>query len=372
MKIAITADPHLNNNTYQIIDPDSGLYVKSVDAINAFEWFADESIARKVDRVVVLGDTFHNSDPTEAIRRRVSPVLQKLAASKIQVVVITGNHDFCSKYHALESIEGWNKLVKIVDKPFVEAGIASYAPHTIDIECGRTDFRTMIKSLPTTSCGKHIFFGHFGVRGAMRDNLSREDSGGAVSTVDIENTGATIAFLGHFHKYQRIKSNIPVFYVGSIENHRMEDMDGKRGFMIYDTESGEYERVDYTKARPMHSIEVSSLDESMAIFESGEWKSSIVRLSVVGEHKSFLEVRSRIVDIKRLFTAAGGTFIYCADSTGARDKSSSSKVEIESIDQIDIMATLRAEVNERLEDDPEECATILLELEEIYAEESAK
>jgi len=372
MKIAVTADSHLNNNTYQIIDPDTGLYIKSLDAIEAFEWFADESIERKVDRVVVIGDIFHNSDPTEAIRRRVSPVLQKLAANNIQVVILTGNHDFCSKYHALESIKGWNKLVKIVDEPFVETGVATYVPHTIEIECSRTDFRTMIQSLPKAAGDNHIFFGHFGVRGAMRDNLSREEGGGAVSTVDIEETGATVAFLGHFHKYQRVKSNIPVFYTGSIENHRMEDMDGKRGFFIYDTATGDYERVDYTKARPMHSIEVSSVDESVALFESGEWQSSIVRLVVVGEHENIIEVRNRVLDIKRAFSAVGGVHLYCKDGTGAKDNADGSKIEIESIDQIDIMATLKAELDARLEDDPEECVAAHLELEEIYAEESAK
>ena len=371
MRIAITADLHLNNNTYQVIDPDSGLYIKSVDAINAFEWFAQQAVEKKVDRVVIIGDIYHNSDPTEAIRRRVSPVLQMLASHGIQVVILTGNHDFCSKYHALESLNGWNNLVKILDEPFYETGVATYVPHTIGIECERINFRDVIGAMPSSGSGGHVFFGHFAVRGAMRDNLSREESGGAVSTTDIEGIGATIAFLGHFHKFQRVKSNIPVFYVGSIENHRMDDMDGKRGFIVYDTGSGEYERVDYDNCRPMHSIDVESPDSAALLFQDGDWQSSVVRLTVVGEHSDFIGVRNSMPEIKRLFAAAGGAYIYCLDKTGVRDKIRS-KIEIKSIEQIDPIAVLRAEVDERLKNDDEERSVTRSILDEIYVEECTK
>jgi len=370
--MAITADLHLNNNTYQVIDPDSGLYLKTVDSLNAFEWFARQAVEKKVDRVVIVGDIYQHPDPTEAVRRRVSPVLQMLASQKIQVVILTGNHDFCSKYHALESFRGWNKLVKILDEPFVENGIAAYVPHSFDIECSRTDFRQLIESLPKATWQQHIFFGHFSVRGAMRDNLSREEGTSSVSTPDIEACGATVAFLGHFHKYQRVKSNIPVFYCGSIENHRMEDMDGKRGFFIYDMETKEYERVDYDRCRPMHSLEVQTTDEAIALFETGRWSDAIVRIGVTGEHANFISVRNKFPDIKQAFSAAGGAHIYCTDKTGVRNKSGGAKVEIESIEQIDVMGTLKGEIDIRLPDDEAERNTAKSLLEEIYREESAK
>lgn len=370
MKIAVTADPHLNNNSYHIQDSDSGLYIKSIDAIRAFEWFGDEAINRKVDRIVVVGDVYHHPDTTELIRTRLNKVLQKLAGEGIQVVIMAGNHDFCSRYHALQSLVGWNKHIKILDKPFVETGVATYVPHTMDIECERTDFREVIKGLPTADSKNHVFFGHFAVRGALRDNLSREESGNAVSATDIEGTGATVAFLGHFHKYQRIKGNIPIFYTGSIENHRMDDMDGKRGFFIYDTDTGEYERVDYENCRPMHSIEVEDFDSAMLILRDGDWESSIVRLSAVGEHSDYLDIRNKMMELKRLFSAAGGAYIFCRDKTAAVDPKGS-KIEIESIEKINVLETLKAEIDERIPDD-EECSLTKDLLEEVHAEEKSK
>jgi len=372
MRIAITGDTHLNNNTYQIIDQQSGLYVKSLDALNAFEWFGSEAIKNKVDRIVVLGDLYNHPDPTDAVRRRANATIQKVVAAGIQVVILTGNHDFCSKYHALESLKGWSPLVKIMDEPFIETGIAAYIPHTFDIECERTNFHDSIASLPNGKGPQpKIFFGHFAVHGAMRDNHSIDNSGSSISAAEIVGTGAEIAFLAHFHKYQRIKADIPIFYCGSIENHRMDDMDGKRGFFIYDTEDGDFDFVDYPHCRPMHSIEVDSVESAVALFSDGEWEGSIVRIEVIGDNSNFIDVRTKFAEVKRAFASAGGIHIYCKDGTGKKDNKEVSKVEIESIDDIDVMGILRAEIESEAADDEQRDACLSL-LAKVHEEETSK
>ena len=60
MRTAVTGDLHLNNNTYNIKDRDSRLPIKTVDSFKAFDFFIDECIARKVDRIVLAGDIWNN------------------------------------------------------------------------------------------------------------------------------------------------------------------------------------------------------------------------------------------------------------------------------------------------------------------------
>ena len=269
MRMAITGDLHLNNNTYNIKDKETNLPIKTVDAFRALDFFVDECISRKVDRAVLVGDIYDNHFPGNGIREMFNRRVQKLSKSGIQVVVMIGNHDISGEHHAVKPIEGWRSNVRVVDKEVIEETedyVAIYVPHTSEIESGKKTFPQIVAEMRPKVNGDIpvIFFGHMSLNGAMRNDSCAHSSKVDLSAGDIEATGATHGFLGHFHKHQKVGEGIPIYYVGSLERHRLDEINGDRGFYIFDTETSEMDRVEYKGQRPMKKIYVESFDEALA------------------------------------------------------------------------------------------------------------
>ena len=76
MKWAITADLHLNNTIYGLVK--DGMPLKAADSYRAFDFFVDQCVARKVDRVIVAGDIYETPHPSSLFRRMANNRLQKL------------------------------------------------------------------------------------------------------------------------------------------------------------------------------------------------------------------------------------------------------------------------------------------------------
>jgi len=365
MRIAITADLHLNNSVYGVYDKDMRLPLRTVDALRALEFFVDKSISLKVDRIVVAGDVFDNHTPSNHVRRMFHRQIQKLVASNIQVVILTGNHDCCESHHALLPSVGWSNLIKIVDTPVVESRpdySCIYVPHTADVQSGKTTFpavtRGVVKDASKLSHPR-ILFGHFSVKGAMMNDYKSSDGRSDVSIGDIMSTGADIAFLGHYHKFQRLEADIPVYYVGSLERHNMTDISEDRSIMVYDTVSKEVERIPYTTFRPMKKINVASYAEAMADITSEEsWNGYIVKLDFSGGRMEYAEIKSRSSDITREFKARGGAHIHMADVKYAEDHDSDTQVE--TVDQLDIFSMVDKTVAEDIADPAERAEYIVM------------
>ena len=121
MKISWIADLHLNKTSYQ--DEESPLSLslpfRCQDFMNSLEYMVSLNIEKiKPNLVVFLGDIYDSYDPTPAITGFFSQQLRRLASAKIPVIIIVGNHDICSKYHALNPLM---KLeipnIKVYDSP---------------------------------------------------------------------------------------------------------------------------------------------------------------------------------------------------------------------------------------------------------------
>ena len=79
MKMAITADLHANDSCYGIRDKDSGLLVKTADALKALDFFIEKGLEAQADRFVVVGDIYDDHCPDSLVRRLVGERLQRLA-----------------------------------------------------------------------------------------------------------------------------------------------------------------------------------------------------------------------------------------------------------------------------------------------------
>jgi DNA repair exonuclease SbcCD nuclease subunit len=352
MRMAITADLHLNNSVYGVTDKDTGLPIRTVDAFKAFEFFVDKAIEMKVDRVVVVGDIFDNHAPSNSIHFLFNKQVQKLGRAGIQSVMLVGNHDSCESHHAVLPLKGWSKIIKVVDEPVVEKRddyTCIYVPHTPSVQKGDETFPALVRTVsPDSSELSHprIFFGHFAVTGALMNDYKESSGRSDVSVGDILSTGADVAFLGHFHKFQKIDAPIPIYYVGSLERHDMTDSSEDRAFMVYDTVTSEIDRIPYTGLRPMRKINTASYAEAVAdIAAEDSWLGSIVRMDFSGGKLEYAEIKSRFGDIRKEFKARGGLHIYMKDVKYSDDGNQVDQVE--TVDQLDIFAM----IGKAIEDD---------------------
>jgi len=350
MKIAVTADTHLNNSVYGVRDPESGLPLKTVDSFRALDFFVEESIVRKVDRVCFVGDIYTNHYPLNSIRQMFVERVQMLTKKGIQVVLLTGNHDFTNSHHALMPLRGWSSLVKVVDQPIIERNpefAAMYIPHTGDIESGKDNFPSLVRSMTMKDDDTpKLFFGHFSVNGAARNDSTSHDNRSDVSVGDIESTCCDYAFLGHFHKYQRLESETWISYVGSIERHSISELNSNCGFSIIDTSTGEIERVVYDRLRPMKRILSASFDEAMDdIRDEDSWQDYIVRLDFEGSQRDYEIVRSRFSEVRTEFVRRGGCHITMSGLKFESEDETEADVDMKSVDQVDLMKILKDRIS---------------------------
>lgn len=350
MRMAITADLHLNNSTYGVEDKETGLPIRTIDSIRAFKFFVDSCISLNVDRAVIIGDVFDDQAPINTVRQMFNEQIQKLANAKIQSVIVVGNHDACNNHNALMPLKGWNRLVKIVDKEIIENSDSYsciYVPHTVDVHLGKKTFPQVVREVVKDSSAlkkPRIFFGHFSVNGGVSNDYKVNSTKTDVSIGDILSTGADIGFLGHFHKFQRLDGDTPIYYVGSIERHDMSDTSNDRGFTLFDTETMETDRVQYNDLRPMKKIYTSSYSEAMKeISDETSWANYIVKVDFAGDKIEYAEIKSRFSDIRREFKSRGGLHIYMADVKYVDDKNEASD-KVETVDQVDIKSMIRKNI----------------------------
>jgi DNA repair exonuclease SbcCD nuclease subunit len=375
MKMAITADLHLNNTTYGVMDKDMGLPIRTVDAVLAFRYFVDWCLENKVDRAVLAGDIFETHAPINIVRALFNEQIQKLLSARIQVVAMVGNHDTCENHHALLPLKGWHKLMKVVDKAVIERAegySCVYVPHTSEIHGGETSFPKLVREMSVESKGLNkpvIFFGHFSVNGGVSNDYKVNSTRTDVSVADILSTGADIGFLGHFHKFQRMEGDVPVYYVGSMERHNMSDTSSDRGFLVYDTATMEMDRIPYPNIRPMKKLYSSSYDEVYAEISGEEsWKDFIVQIDFCGEKNEYSEIKNRFADIRREFRNRGGVHIYIKDVTYVEDEDGNSRIE--TVDQVDVKTMVVETISEDYAVDHQERDILLAKFEDLWQEAS--
>jgi exonuclease SbcD len=358
MLIAIAADLHLNNTTYGRMSED-GLPIKTQDAFDALTFIVDECIDRKVDRLIVVGDIFENHFPPNHMRRLLNAQLQRLLRKNIEVILMVGNHDVCRDHHALMPIYGWDDRIRVVDKVLhekkdKEGFVASYLPHTNDIESRKTTFREEVHKIVELASKdrkgkKYLFFGHFGVQGSYQNDACINVSSNDVTVRELEALNADAVFLGHFHKPQSLSNKKRIFYVGSAERNDFNEMYQDKGFIIYDTKSDEIERVVYDDVRKMAEINASNFDELMEAIEKADFDEHIVRIVFDGEKEDYIDTKEKSNIIKKAIMSKGACHF-----TGIVDKSEGTEeAVIELTDKMsrDVVSIIEAQIEK---DFPEE------------------
>jgi DNA repair exonuclease SbcCD nuclease subunit len=346
MRIGLIADPHLNKTIYKgVMDEEHpDLPFRNADMMRALEFAIDKNINEIYpDLVVILGDVYNTPHPLNPPRTFFNSQLRKLAAANIPTIILVGNHDICSKHHALEPIAALGlKTVKVIVSPTLTSfkdKILMLFPYSIEVEQGkvaiREQFHKFVASSKATIAkntsfqGKDImFFGHFGVNGAVkntydedeseafsdfdigptkRDLINRKESD--ISLSDLDSIGAKYVFLGDYHQHQILPTkNSIAMYVGSPEKGNFAEKDHKKGFVVYDSDCpngsmGACTFIEYPFCRPM--IELKGIYDSMIkdIESYPPSTKTLIKMCFIGDENQLLEYSLKLDDLKKKLQA---------------------------------------------------------------------
>ena len=265
MKVAHLADTHLGYYQYHLSE-------RKEDFFRAFEEAVEEALSREVDFIIHSGDLFESYHPdVETLNRAVS-VLRKVKEAGVPFLAITGNHDrpirrgVCPPQELLENLGlltllDFNRLEKpVVLKGVYFAGVRYLPKKHLEafLESKREEL-----SANAEKFGLSVFLFHQ----AIEPLLSFE--GAYELYVPQLPDGFTYYAAGHVHKpfVCRHPSSGAVVYPGATEYRSKREVKESRGFVIYDLERGEIERVELKKVRPFISSSFSEEDAPEALKE---------------------------------------------------------------------------------------------------------
>lgn len=302
MTILFIGDPHLKITRFDL-------------AVNFLKWASQKILELKPDIVVNLGDTFD----THAV---VRSELLKEFRNHVQVIVdqgiayyyVLGNHDFykptSSKYHALQSMEGFHKDFVIVDKRLDFDNI-TMVPHCPNF-----------KEFPLDT--KEICIAHQTFLGADYGYI-RPDVG-----VNADDVAAEIIISGHIHMRQEFGK---VIYPGTPYSQSIDDINQIKGLLLFDTET--YKRTFVQSPMPMWKglkfvLGDETIDEIHSHIEETINKQDHWTIEITGPKAEVIAYR----DSKQYIKAIDGCDVKFKPVFVDNEKRSAVKIEAVSMEHI--------------------------------------
>ena len=226
----------------------------------------DFAVRESVDGVLIAGDVYDKSVPSEAAVNLLDYFLLKLAKAGIRVFMISGNHDsddrlnFGSALFAsnqiyisavfdgtvhMESISDGNVTADIYMLPFVKASQVRHFYPEEKTETYDDAVRTVLKHIPLNREHMNILVAHQFVAGKGEDPaFGGSESLGTLSVGTVEKIGYDsfedfdYVALGHIHSPQRVGRDT-IRYAGSPLKYSLSEVHNEKSFpLITLTEEG--------------------------------------------------------------------------------------------------------------------------------------
>ena len=416
MKISLMADLHLNKTIYKgVMDEDfTDLPFRNADMMRAFEFSIDKNINEiHPDLIVILGDIYNSPNPLNPSRTFFNSQLKKLAAANIPVIILIGNHDVCSKHHALEPIAALGlKNVKVIVTPtitYFKDKVLMLFPYSLEVEKKEIEIReqfhkfveeSKVKLQTPPYLNKDVFFfGHFGVNGAIKNSYEEESDSlsgldmvvtkinlinhndGDISISDLESIGAKYIFLGDYHQHQVLGTkNAISFYIGSPEKGNFAEKDHKKGFVVYDSDIepigplGSCIYVEYPFCRSMIELKGTYEDMVKAMESCSASSKTLIKTSFVGDEKQLLEYSIKLEYFKKQLQSKFKPVHIFSSQKVVNEEEEKEATQIEKdilssghISDDDVRDVAEEGIKEK-EKDPEEQAILIKMSNEIYQE----
>ncbi len=242
MKVLIFSDLHLHQWPYgsSLVNGMNSRLKAQADVLDVIANASEEA-----DHVVFCGDFFHTHGKMDAAVLKVAyeGMSKIIDRGNVFIDVLVGNHDMADQgmnNHALHWLNAFNNTgdppIRVIDRPTHNkidcptwADNFSYLPYTED--------KAVIEKF-FAECGD-VCFMHQGVAKVPMGSGFLIDE---ILTLDMIPDHVKHVFTGHYHQHNKVSDKLTI--VGSTMQHTWSDIGDDRGYVWYDTETGEIELVD--------------------------------------------------------------------------------------------------------------------------------
>lgn len=234
-----------------------------------------------VDGVLIAGDVYDKSVPSEAATKLLDYFLMKLAQKEIKVFMVSGNHDsddrlnygstlfasnqifisavFDGKLHRQSFADGDTKI-DIYMLPFVKASqVRHYFPDE-KIESYDDAVRTIIRNTDINKDNKNILVAHQFASGKGEDPaLAGSESVGTQSVGLVEKIGYDCfndfdyVALGHIHSPQKVGRE-GIRYAGSPLKYSLSEANNEKSVPLITVSAQERVKIELVPLKPMRNV----------------------------------------------------------------------------------------------------------------------
>lgn len=241
MKIALTAD--LQYDSYQSLSTilPSGITSRLQDQLDALSWVADDALKRGCTQLLSLGDIFDSRVELDlAVIDRVCRAYYEIATRGLELTFLVGNHDAYLRNAGLNSLQMFRGYANVIDTPQV-IGPFAFLPWVDDC----STVRDAVDGLAKDKQAKFLFM-HGIIQGAVHNSVK------GIELEAVNPKRWKQVFLGDVHTPTQMAPN--VHYVGALMQLEFGDAASFRGYVVLDTETGKFERIENTISPQFHIL----------------------------------------------------------------------------------------------------------------------
>ena len=266
MKILHTADWHIGKKLHKHeLSEDFDLFIN---------WLIEYIRSEKIEVLLISGDIFDLANPSSEARKQYYQALVKLQQLNCKIIATGGNHDSPAMLNApadlmraldmvvigglpdnledtLIPVYNSKKEIEMVVAaiPYLRdadlrsgAGASNYEDR---LEAIREGIKSIFNSAAEICKEKHpdipvVAMGHLYTAGIETSESERDIQIGNLAAFQASQFGEYFKYvaLGHIHKPQRVKANIPVLYSGSPIPLSFSERKDEKRVLVLDTEKG--------------------------------------------------------------------------------------------------------------------------------------
>lgn len=265
-EIAIFGDLHVYKHLSRTVFEDT--------AVQYLYDFADNCKAKGIKKVIFLGDWFHvKSKIYVPAYIRSMEALEYMKKLGIEIIFLIGNHDMplmnTTDTSIIKSFHHYGKVVN--DYDWYDDGdtrihLLSYTHELPEFEMGSS---------------KNILFGHLDILNFSMDGIVCRE-GFDRNQFDVFDQ----VFSGHFHKHQAVGN---ICYVGSPYQTRYSERFDDKGFVILETQSGDWNFQIYSEAPKFKEIDFDD-------FKKEDIEGNFVRIKTHKDKNDLTEIKQQLLD----------------------------------------------------------------------------
>ncbi|MCF0245443.1 MAG: exonuclease SbcCD subunit D [Ileibacterium sp.] len=235
---------------------------------------------KEVDAVLIAGDVYDKSIPSEKATILLDGFLKELALAGISVFLISGNHDSDDRLNfgsslfrvnkvyirsvfegnlALNTVEDEYGKIHIYSLPYVKKSQVSHFYPEKNISNYEEAVRTVIENAKVNTSERNIILSHQFVAGKSDPDLSGSESLGVQQVGTVEKIGYDVyddfdyAALGHIHGPQQVGRK-EVRYSGSPLKYSLSEADNQKSVPIVTMKEKGNTEIELVPLQPLRDL----------------------------------------------------------------------------------------------------------------------